>query len=175
MGYDITVRFASSQAKDEMAEFLQRNAATVQAICKAGRLHQDPTFHDAGALGYAPDHPHGLGMHCVVVSSAVGSLMSWVACKSSHRDKEGRPVVWFDKEPLPIDVDSRSPSAGIKVDVRGITVEKDLDLMERIAQRLQGFHAPKVRGLLAALDAAWEARARQGLSQSARLHSRAKA
>lgn len=168
MGYDVTIQFASWEARDAMLEFLDEKVDIIKAICKASGEYHAPQLHDSRCLTYGQPHKFGVGMHCTVVTPAIASLFAWVASKSDFGYGHAGRVMWIDDMPMAISCDGHAPGAAIKVDERGVVMEKARGWRSRVGEKLLGLDRATIRDLLGELNDAWLTRAEQKAKPSLR-------
>lgn len=102
------------------------------------------------------------------MTPAISGLLAWVACKSDYVYGSNGCVLWMDDIPIAIGVAGRAPDAAIKVDGRGVVIEKASSWCTRVGEKLLGLDRTTIRDLLGELNDAWLTRAEQKAKPSLR-------
>lgn len=134
MGYDISVRFSSTQERDEMLAVLkQQDWAFLHQTDKRVERVLPQAGENLGA--YIPDDETTLlGFHASLPPSYTRDVCVWAAVHSSYREN-GYPVVYYDDEALKIVV-GRPPLEGeekfIQASLNGIRKTKPTSFFEKL-------------------------------------------
>lgn len=117
MGYAVSVKFKSEAETQRMLNFLE--LPEVKSMLDAGLQETYPprklewiSFNTGESLSaYAPQTHAAkrISTKDTTIPYSYYQLYAWMAIKSEHKDKYGRPVIWYDDEASPlVNIDNMS-------------------------------------------------------------------
>lgn len=160
MGYDISVRFKTTEERDQMFDFLQTKKDFLDSMAKTEPYGNPyPYVLDKGEnLGaYAPKcRDKILGFHGTLIAYQIWSVCAWMSMQSNYR-KETSPIIYYDDEVLKVSVNGNIEKA-VDVDSNGVINKTNKSHKTTLQKLLNvGVDYDTQRILLNELHAQWTA------------------
>lgn len=105
MGYDISVRFNDKEEVLVMLSFLETVQTELMKLEATERMPFKLNFNTDKDVGvYAPTKNRDclISMHGTGIPYYAWTLCSWMAHKSAYRNKQGLPVIYYDREEITV-------------------------------------------------------------------------
>lgn len=163
MSYDVSVRFKTSQERENMKVFLEKNKELLEQLSNIPTVsmpyHSREVFYGEN-LGYTPKFKNMLGFHGTGIPEYIWNLCAWMTVKSSYRDKNNKLYFYYDKDRMIVTFDTQNTTNTV-VDAEGIPIiiKQEVPLSTKIAHNLLGVDPEKagqdMQDLLIKLNTNW--------------------
>lgn len=154
MGYSVSVSFGTDEEKQKAKDFLTSNLN--QDILGMHSTWTHVNAVDGSDLKYPPKENLGfiLGFNGGTDNMLVYDICAFLSLRSSVRNNEGRPVVFYDEEEIPIFVGGLTQGE-VCVDEQGVRLRRQKTLSEKMGQMFLGQEQNKIDEVLTAFASRW--------------------